>query len=335
MKAIVLHEKGGPAAVRYEDTTDPEPGHGEVAVRIHASALNRRDLYVTYGQYPGIKLPCILGSDAVGEIAAVGDGVALNVGATVLIDPTLGWGGDQRAPGPAGIRILGVPDRGTFAELVVVPEGNVHPVPAHLATDEAAALPLAGVTAYRSTVARGGAAPGVTMLVPGIGGGVATLCVQFAAALGARVFVTSTSDEKIAAAAELGAAGGVNTTADDWASQLKELAGPIDVVIDSIGGSLFKDYPRLLRIGGTIVSFGATAGPVPELVLPALFLKHIDVLGTAMGSPADFAGMLRLVDEHEIRPLVAARYPLSEARAALELMESGTPMGKIVLDVAP
>ncbi|MFN0152922.1 MAG: zinc-binding dehydrogenase [Gaiella sp.] len=334
MKAIVLHEKNGPGALRFEDVEDPVVGPGEVVVRISAAALNRRDLYVTYGMYPGIKLPCVLGSDAIGEVISVGDGAHAEVGATVVIDPTLGWGDDERAPGPSGIRILGVPDRGTFAELVAIPAVNVHPVPVHLSAHEAAALPLAGVTAFRSTVARGGAAPGVTMLVPGIGGGVATLCVQFAVACGARVFVTSTTDAKIdAAVSELGAAGGVNTTAEDWPAQLKELAGPLDVVVDSLGGPLFGQYPRLLRIGGTIVSFGATAGPVPELVLPTLFLKHIDVLGTAMGSPADFAGMLKLVAKHEIRPLVAAAYPLAETQAALELMEGGTVMGKIVVDV--
>lgn len=334
MKAIVLHETAGPASVRYDDAPEPEPGEGEVVVRLAAAALNRRDLYVTQGLYPGIVLPAIMGSDGAGVIASVGRGVGLTVGTDVVIDPTLGWGDDPRKPGPRGFTIVGVPFDGTFSEYVKVPAANVYARPTHLSAEEAAALPLAGLTAYRAVVTRGEVGPGTKVLVPGVGGGVAVYCVQIAAALGAQVWVTSSSDEKLEGAKALGALGGVNSTEPGWAKSLKELAGTIDVVIDSIGGPYFKEFIRVLAVGGRIVSFGATAGPVPELVLPTIFLKHIDVLGTAMGSPAEFKAMLELFARHELRPLIAARYPLAEAARALSLMESGGAMGKIVLDVA-
>lgn len=332
MKAIVLRELGGPRQLHLEDLPEPEPADGEVVVQLAAAALNRRDLFITHGQYPGIVLPCVLGSDGTGTVIGKADGVGDVPAGDVVILPSLGWGDDPRAP-VTTFTILGVPKNGTFAEQIAVPAANVFAKPAHLGTEEAAALPLGGVTAYRALVTKGAVRAGERVLVTGVGGGVATMCVQFAAALGAEVWVTSGSAEKVERAKELGAAGGLATSAEDYGAQLKGLSGSFDLVIDSIGGKWFRDAVRMTRQGGRIVSFGATAGPVPELVMPTLFLRHIDVLTTAMGNHDDFRGLLDLVTAQRIRPLVAARFPLAETVEALELMDAGTAMGKIVIGI--
>jgi NADPH:quinone reductase-like Zn-dependent oxidoreductase len=332
MKAIVLNELGGPRKLSLEDVPEPEPAVGEVVITLAAAALNRRDLFITHGLYPGIVLPGILGADGTGVVSARGEGVGHVPDGDVVILPSLGWGDNPRAP-LASFSILGVPKPGTFAEQAAVPAENVFAKPAHLTTGEAASLPLGGVTAYRALVTKGEVAPGERVLVTGVGGGVATLCVQFAAALGAEVWVTSGSTEKVGKAKALGATGGLATSAEDYSAQLKALSGSFDLVVDSIGGRWFRDYVRLTKQGGRIVTFGATAGPVPELVMPTLFLKHVDILGTAMGNADDFRGLLDLVARHEIRPLIAARFPLAQTVEALELMEAGTAMGKILIEI--
>jgi len=331
-----LHDLNGPDGLRYEDVPYPEPGPGEVVVRLSHAALNRRDLFATHSQYPGAKpeaLPVVLGSDGAGVVAAKGESTdGPEEGAEVVINPALGWGDDPEAPGKE-YRILGLPEDGTFAEMVKVPAENVLTKPAHLSPKEAAALPLAGLTAYRALFARGGLKAGETVLVPGVGGGVATFLVQMAAAAGARVFVTSGSDEKIEAAKGLGAEGGVNYRSEGWSKELKGMAGPVDLSMDSVGGETFGALVSLARPGGRIVSFGATAGPVDRLVLPRIFLKHLTVLGTAMGTPEEFGAMLRFYEDHDLRPTIGARFPLEETAAALRHMEEGAGMGKIVLEI--
>ncbi len=188
MKAIRLHELEGPDELVYEDVPEPEPGPGETVVRLRAAALNRRDLFATQGQYPGVTpdiLPKIPGSDGSGEVVATGeDAEGPGEGTEVVINPALYWGDDPRVPGKE-YRILGLPDDGTFAQFIKVPSDHVFPKPSHLSHEEAAALPLAALTAYRALVTRGGVAEGETVLVPGVGGGVATFLVQIASALGA------------------------------------------------------------------------------------------------------------------------------------------------------
>src|SRR5919112_1379678 len=232
MKAVVLHELEGPEALSYEDFEDPEPGSGEIVVRLRNAALNRRDVFVTRGQYPGAKpdaLPIILGCDGSGEVVARGDGAeGPDEGTEVVINPALHWGDDPRVPGKE-YRILGIPDDGTFAQFIKVPADHVFPKPSHLSHEEAAALPLGALTAYRALVTRGGVAGDETVLVPGVGGGVATFLVQIASALGARVFVTSGSEEKIEDSKELGAEGGVNYNSEDWSRELKSMAGGVNL----------------------------------------------------------------------------------------------------------
>ncbi|HEX6711216.1 MAG TPA: zinc-binding dehydrogenase [Rubrobacter sp.] len=336
MKAIRLHEIEGPESLVYEDVPEPEPGPGEIVVRLHAAALNRRDVFVTRGQYPGAKpdaLPVILGSDGSGEVAARGDGAdGPSEGTEVVIDPALYWGDDPRVPGKE-YRILGLPDDGTFAQFVKVPADHVFPKPSHLSHEEAAAIPLGALTAYRALVTRGQIQEGETVVVPGIGSGVATFVVQMAAALGARVFVTSGSDEKIEKAKELGAEGGVNYNSEDWSKELKSMAGSADLSVDHVGGEAFDALVSLAAPGGRIVTFGATAGPKVTVVMPRVFLKHLTVLGTAMGTPEEFGAMLDLFSDHGLHPAINKSFALEETMAAMEYMEEGEGIGKIVLDI--
>jgi zinc-binding alcohol dehydrogenase/oxidoreductase len=336
MKAMVLHELGGPDKLSYEDVPEPEPGPGETVVRLHAAALNRRDVFVTRGQYPGAKaeaLPVILGSDGSGEVVARGDGAdGPDEGTEVVINPALYWGDDPRKPGKE-YRILGLPDDGTFAQFAKVPAESVFPKPSHLSHDEAAALPLGALTAYRALVTRGEVREGESVVVPGIGSGVATFVVQMAAALGARVFVTSGSDEKIEKSKELGAEGGVNYNSEDWSKELKSMVGGVDLSVDHVGGEAFDALVSLAKPGSRIVTFGATAGPSPKVMTIRIALKNLDVLGTAMGTNEEFGAMLDLYAEHGLKPTINETFPLEEAAAAMKYMEEGTGTGKIVLDV--
>src|ERR687898_2219321 len=287
MKAMVLREIESPESMSYEDAPAPDPAPGETVVRLPAAPLNRRDVFVTRGQYPGAKpeaLPVILGSDGSGEVVARGDGAAgPDEGTEVVVNPALYWGDDPHKPGKE-YRILGLPDNGTFAQLVKVPAENVFPKPSHLSHEEAAAIPLGAMTAYRALVTRGGLKEGETIVVPGIGSGVATFVVQLAVGLGAHVFVTSGSDEKIEKAKELGAEGGVNYNSEDWSKELRNMTGGVDLCVDGVGGEVFDALVSIAKPGSRVVSFGGTAGPVPKLVLPKIFLKHLTVLGTAMGT---------------------------------------------------
>ncbi|MDR4947668.1 quinone oxidoreductase family protein [Neobacillus cucumis] len=333
MKAMMLREVGGPNQLKLENVETPKPGSKEVVVRLQAAALNRRDLMVVHGQYPGIKLPVIPGSDGAGEVVAVGDEVNnVLIGDKVIINPGLNWGNDMNKK-RADFTVLGVPTNGTYAQYVKVPAENVYSKPSHLSWEEAAALPLAGLTAYRALVTKGKVQKGETILIPGVGGGVATYLVQFAAALGAKVYVTSSKEEKIKEAKRFGATEGVNYTSDDWSDKLEKLTGGIDLSVDSIGGEVFKTLVSLGKIGSRIVSFGATRGPVPNLVLPSLTVKEMSVIGSTMGSPQDFSEMVKFVEEHKIYPVLDKTFSLEEASEALFRMEKGENFGKIVLSI--
>lgn len=329
----MLRETGGLDQLKLEDVETPKPDSKEVVVRLQAAALNRRDLLVIQGKYPGIKLPAIPGSDGAGEVVAVGDEVnTVSTGDKVIINPGLNWGNDMDKK-RTDFAVLGVPTNGTYAQYVKVPVENIYSKPSHLSWEEAAALPLAGLTAYRALVTKGKVRKGETVLIPGIGGGVATYLVQFAAALGAEVYVTSSKEEKIEKAKSFGATGGVNYTSEDWSKELERLTGGIDLSVDSIGGEGFNKLLSLGKIGSRIVSFGATRGPIPNLVLPNMTVKEISVIGSTMGSPQDFADMVKFVEEHEIHPILDSTYSLEKATEALFRMEKGENLGKIILAI--
>jgi len=217
---------------------------------------------------------------------------------------------------------------------VRVPVANLYEKPAHLSFEEAAALPLGGLTAYRALFSRAGLKSGDQVLVVGAGGGVATFALQWAVHAGATVYVTSSAPAKIAQAVALGAAGGVLYTDNGWAEELRERAGGFDVIVDSALGDSVAHYPDLANPGGRIVFFGGTAGNIPPLNARKLFWKQLSLLGTTMGSPADFAAMLAFVNRHRAIPMIHATYPLDEAEAALRQMDQSMQFGKIVLTLS-
>jgi NADPH:quinone reductase-like Zn-dependent oxidoreductase len=318
VEAAVVREWG---RLDVETVPDPEPQSGDVVVELCAAALNRRDLGLVSGTYGDVQRPFVPGSD--------GAGIRRDTGEEVVILPSLGWGGREEAPGPE-FRILGGQDDGTYAELIAIPEENLFPRPRRLSWHEAAALPLAGLTAYRALFSRGRLREGERVLVLGAGSGVSTFAVQLAVQAGARVLVTSSSDEKIERARELGAEGGVNYRSDEWA---EELAGTCDVVLDSVG-STWPESLRCLKPGGRLVVFGATGGPDVTLNARALYSGQWSILGTTMGSPRDFAALLVAVERGRWQPVVDSVRPLADVAAAQARMAAGEQFGKLVLETA-
>jgi zinc-binding alcohol dehydrogenase/oxidoreductase len=321
MKALVLNALHQP--LDYQDMPIPEPGAGEVLVTLRAAALNHRDVYITQGLYGGIKFPTILGSDGAGECR----------GKAVVIDPTIGWGENPRVQAK-DFGILGMPQDGTFAECIKVPEANLHPKPEHLSWEQATALPLAGVTAYRVLFTRCQVQAGEKVLITGIGGGVALFALQFAVAAGAEVWVTSGSDEKIEKARQWGAAGGANYRVEAWDKQLRQQTGGFDVVIDSAAGDGFAALAGLCNPGARIGLYGGTRGKINGLSPQLVFWKQLNIFGSTMGDPQDFKHMLDLVNTHRIVPVVDSVFDLSEGNAALEKMNGGGQFGKIVLKLS-
>jgi zinc-binding alcohol dehydrogenase/oxidoreductase len=319
MKAVLVREGG---ALSVEEVDDPVAGPGEVVVELKAAAVNRRDLLVRNPPGPAyqFQLPLIPGSD--------GAGIRRDTGEEVVVYPGLGWGDAEDAAGPDW-RILGGPDDGTYAELVKVPAENVFPKPARFSWEEAAAFPLAALTAWRALFQVGRLRGGETVLVLGAGSGVSTFAVQLAAQAGARVLVTSSSEAKIERAKELGAEGGVLYTDEGW----PEAAGPVDVVLDSVG-TTWRESLRALRRGGRLVVFGGTGGPEVTLDVRAVYLSWQSILGTTMGSARDFAGMLRMVEEGSWRPVIDSVRPLDDAEGAHDRMKAGRHFGKLVLTMS-
>lgn len=321
MKALVLNALH--QGLDYQEMPAPHAGKQDGLVHLRAAALNHRDLFITQGLYAGIKFPTILGSDGAGEYR----------GKAVVIDPSLDWGGDPKAQG-RGFRVLGLPDDGTFAAQIAIPRSNIHPKPQHLDWEQAAALPLAGVTAWRVLFTRCQIKAGERVLITGIGGGVALMVLQLAIAAGAEVFVSSGSDEKIAKAVALGAKGGANYRLPDWDKTLKKDAGGFDVVIDSAGGDGFGALLGLCNPGARIGVYGGTQGKINGLSPQPLFWKQVSILGSTMGTRLDFRRMLAFVSKHEIVPVIDSVFALSDGNEALKKMEKGDQFGKIVLRIA-
>ena len=332
MKALVLKEINSPLV--FEETPAPGPAEGQVAIRLRAAALNRRDYWITQGLYPGIKCPVILGSDGVGTVSSLGPGVDRSwAGKEVIINPGYCWGDLQTAQGP-DFKILGLPDNGTFAEQIVVPVEQIHEKPEHLDASHAAALPLAALTAYRAVFTQGKLAQGQKVLITGAGGGVATFALQFAAAAGAIAFVTSSSHKKIEKAVSLGASEGFDYTDEDWIARFRSAYGQAELVIDGAGGPGYAAMIDILAPGGRLVNYGATAGNPRQIDLRKVFWKQLHLVGSTMGSPRDFKAMLDFVSEHKIKPVIEQVYPLAQGNEAIEQMKVSSQFGKIVLTIA-
>jgi len=326
MHALVLEAIGEPPI--HREHAPPAPQDGEAIVHLSAAALNHRDVWIWKGQYPGIQVPVILGSDGVGVVES---GSPEWAGTRVLLNPALGWGSEPTRQSP-DFEILGLPRNGTFADRVSIPAENLHAAPAHLSDAEAAALPLAGLTAWRALMTRAQLRSGERVLVSGVGGGVALLALQFAVAAGAEVHVTSSSESKIARAIQLGATGGFLYTTPDWHRQATAL---FDVIIDSAGGDGFGSLVRLLAPGGRLAFYGGTRGKWPAILPQHLFYKQASILASTMGSPADFEAMLAFVNANVIHPVVDRVFSLSEGADAFEHLHRGAQFGKVVLSHAP
>ncbi|QEC54264.1 zinc-binding dehydrogenase [Anseongella ginsenosidimutans] len=329
MKAAYIRKAGEPVTI--QTVNKPVPGEQEMLIRVGFAALNHRDVWIQKGRYAGRREHLVLGSDGAGIVEATGKGVSSGwMGKKVIIYPGMNWGNDP-AVQAAGFKILGNPDDGTFAEYVNVPAENVFEFPAHLSMQEAAAIPLSGLTAYRACFTRGGLKAGDKVLITGIGGGTVLFAFQYAAAAGAEVYVTSGSEEKIANAIAMGARGGALYTGPDWPEIIKKKSGGIDLVIDSAAGKDFGKLPELMNPGGRIVNFGQTAGAIEEIPARYLFWKQLSILGSTMGSPADFLSMLEFYTRHQLTPVIDRIFPLEEAEQAFRYMDEGKQFGKILL----
>ena len=328
MLCVELREFGDPTGLVACERPDPEPGPGEARVDLVAASLNRRDWWIRRGGK--VSLPQVLGSDGAGVVSAVGDGVEdVRTGDEVVIYPGRDWGESDDAPDD-GFAILGAPDQGTYAERIVVRAEYLRPRPEGWTWAEAAALPVAGLTAWRAVVTHGGVGRGTTVLVPGAGGGAALHCVQIAAELGARVLVTTSSGEKLVRLQELGAAGGAVYTDPQW----PEAIGEVDVIVDSVGGeALWDACLPLLGRGGRLVNFADTAGDYGRVLLATLFLEHQRIIGTTLGSPRELDALLEHCAHASWRPVIDSVFSLEEAQAAHERLDAGDRFGKIVLAI--
>jgi NADPH:quinone reductase-like Zn-dependent oxidoreductase len=312
MNAVRIHEDGGPEVLRYEEAPDPVPGPGEVLVELRAASLNRLDVWIRKG-LPSVPKPRILGADGAGLVD----------GQRVLINPGIEHDGR--------ITVVGEHMDGTHAELIAVPEANVYPIPDGMSFEEAAAFPLVFETAYRMLVTRAGLREGEWVLVWGVGGGVATAANAITRALGARTIVTSGSDEKLE---RVEADVKLNHDREDVVAAVKEATGGgANIVVEHVGEATWERSLAAVGAEGRVVVCGATTGPNPPASLHRIWWKQLSVLGSTMGTKADFEGVFELVKSGKVKPVVDEVFPLAEAAAAHERMERGEHFGKIVLRI--
>jgi zinc-binding alcohol dehydrogenase/oxidoreductase len=333
MKALLLQESAE-HKIKIEEVPVPKLGTGQVLVRMKAAALNHRDQWIREGKYARIRFGVILGSDGCGVVEAV-ENPADNhwLRKDVIINPSLDWGANPEVQSPR-YHILGMPTNGTFAEYCAVHADRLAEKPAHLGCAEAAALPLAGLTAYRAVVRQCDITQGSTktLLVTGIGGGVAQFAAQFATALGASVYATSGDDAKLERARTLlGLKGGANYRQADWHKHLLAEVGEFDAIIDSAAGNDVDTLLSLLKPGGTYTFFGATNGRPSSLNVHLVFWKQLRLQGSTMGNDEEFQAMVNLVNEKKILPVVDSVRTFSDIVAAFDSMQHGTQFGKLVV----
>jgi zinc-binding alcohol dehydrogenase/oxidoreductase len=331
MRALVL--PAVKAAPEVREVPTPEPGPGQARVRLAAAALNHRDVWIQQGRYPGIRTPIVLGSDGCGVVEMCSDSAW--IGQRVILCPSVSWGDEPRFQG-LKYEILGLPRDGTFAEHIVLPSENLVPWPSHLSAAQAAALPLAGLTAWRALMSRAELRPGERVLITGIGGGVALAALQIAVAAGAQVAVTSSDPAKIERAVALGALGGALYTQEGWHKALRKdfASAGFDVIVDSAGGEGVGELVNLLGMGGRLVFFGGTRGAWPSITPQYLFYKQASILGTTMGSPSEFRDLVAFVERHGLKPVVDQVLALDEGAAAFTRLAAGEQFGKVVLHIA-
>jgi NADPH:quinone reductase-like Zn-dependent oxidoreductase len=326
--AVRIHEDGGPEVLVLEEVPDAEPAPGEVLVRLRASALNHLDVWIRKG-LPSVPKPRILGADGAGVVAALGAGATgFEPGQPVVINPGV-------EAGNGSIHVIGEHGDGTNAQLIAVPAANVYPIPDDLSFEEAAAFPLVFETAYRMLVTRAKLQPGEWVLLWGIGSGVSTAGLAIAKALGARAIVTSSSDAKLARAAKLGADATVNHRDGDVKAAVLEATGGrgADVVVEHVGEATWRTSLDVAAREGRIAVCGATSGPNPPAALHRVWWKQLTILGSTMGTRADFEGAYSLIAAGRARPVVDEVVPLEQIQAAHARLEAGEQLGKIVLAI--
>lgn len=342
MKAIAINAHGDLNQLELLELPDPACEPDEVVVQVKAAALNHLDIWMRKGR-SGVSLPLphVLGSDAAGVVAATGERVAgWKAGDEVVINPGLDCGQcesclrGQHSECQA-FTIVGMGRHGAFAEQVAVPARNLQPRPPHLTWEEAAALPLAYLTAWRMLMTQAQLRAGETVLIHGIGGGVALAALQLASMAGARALVTSSSVDKLARASELGAAHGISYRNTNVAEAVQEytVGRGVDLVVDTVGASTWPINVEVLRKGGRVVHCGVTSGAHVEANISAIYWKQLSIMGSTMGSHDDFRALLEAVNASGLRPVIDEVFPLAQARAAQERMEQGQQFGKIVLTV--
>jgi zinc-binding alcohol dehydrogenase/oxidoreductase len=330
MKAIVL-QRSKEAKVDFVDIPKPICGANEVLILVKAAALNHRDEWSRKGLYPNLVDGTILGSDCAGIVEAVGSAVdPAHLGQAVIVNPASQWGENPLAQGKH-FEILGMPRNGTFAEYLVLPVDRIHPKPSHLSWEEAAALPLAGLTAYRALIVQGAMKAGEQVLITGIGGGVAQFAAQFAIALGANCFVSSSSEEKRQAALNQGATGVFDYGSSSWSHEAIENTGGMDLIIDGAAGDTLAQLMAVAKPGARLVFYGATRGNPGQVDMRKLFWNQLRLIGTTMGTDEDFAAMLALVTSKKLIPVVDRVYLLADAEKAFDRMRAGDQFGKLVL----
>ena len=320
MKALILKEING--HLQYADTDFPKAKSDELVVKVLAAGLNRRDFYITRGMYPGVVTPAILGSD----------GCVEHQGKLFIINPNVHWGDHEKVQSDH-YHILGLEQAGTLAEYVAVGDDRLHLKPDHLSIEEAATLPLAGLTAFRSLFSNCQLSPMDNVLITGVGGGAAIIGLQMAVAIGAKVYVTSSSEAKIAEAVSLGAMGGVLYTQQDWDKELMKVSGGIDVVMDSVGGEGFAKVLKVCKGGARVGFFGGTAGAWPPLNPGHLFFKQLSIFASTMGNDSEFKAMLDFVNYYKIKPIVGKTFSLQEGNEALAALQRKDIFGKICVRI--
>lgn len=329
MKALVLRSE----SFRIEEVETPQVNANQLMIKIKAAALNRRDQWIRQGKYAKIQLPAILGSDGMGEVVTTGEGVSASwIGKKVLINPNINWG-NNNAFQAKEYHILGMPTQGTLAEYLVVNEDRVHEVPQHLSDEAAAALPLAGLTAYNALFNKGQVERGKKVLISGVGGGVAQMAFQLALAVGAKVWVSSSKEEVLQKCLEMGAEGTINYLDPDALKGVGKTVGGFDIIIDSACGEGMGALVQSLAPGGKLVFYGATQGVPASLPVHAMFWNHWSILGSTMGSDSDFEKMLEFVALNKLTPLIDRVYEFKAAVAAFDRMKDSLQFGKIVVKV--
>lgn len=326
MKAMIHSGQSGLAGLQYTESISRVPEAGEVQIQLKSAGINHRDLFIMAGR--GTQdTPLIPGSDGAGIIVEIGEGVSgLEIGDEVIIHPTLGWEVANNVPIVPDI--VGGPTDGTLAQYITLPAENALPKPAHLSWEEAGVLSLSALTAYRALFTRGVLQQGEHVLIPGIGGGVATYALLMAVAAGAKVTVTSRSEAKRNEALRLGATHALDSHAD-W--NLQNDLEPVDMILDSIGQAMFPKYFDIIRPGARIVMYGASSGDDLTLPIRSIFFPQISLIGTSMGSLEEFVQMLRWVEQHDIHPVIDSVYPLQDVAKAFERMEKGEQFGNLAI----